>query len=94
MKALCWHGMGDVRVDTVPDPKIARQTMLQQVNPTGITIRTSIGPVTDEVKGAAQLESGMRPSLSDPTEAKAARNLPPRASCRSLSLPLWKREHL
>jgi len=23
MKALCWHGTGDVRIDTVPDPKIA-----------------------------------------------------------------------
>ncbi len=23
MKALCWHATGDVRVDTVPDPKIA-----------------------------------------------------------------------
>src|SRR5438270_937674 len=23
MKALCWHGKEDVRVDTVPDPKIA-----------------------------------------------------------------------
>jgi len=22
MKALCWHGTGDVRVDSVPDPKI------------------------------------------------------------------------
>jgi threonine dehydrogenase-like Zn-dependent dehydrogenase len=22
MKALCWHGTGDVRIDTVPDPKI------------------------------------------------------------------------
>src|ERR1700712_4351229 len=22
MKALCWHGHGDVRIDTVPDPKI------------------------------------------------------------------------
>jgi threonine dehydrogenase-like Zn-dependent dehydrogenase len=22
MKALCWHGKGDVRVDTVPDPRI------------------------------------------------------------------------
>ena len=22
MRALCWHGVGDVRVDTVPDPKI------------------------------------------------------------------------
>jgi len=22
MKALCWHGRGDVRVDTVPDPRI------------------------------------------------------------------------
>ena len=22
MRALCWHGTGDVRVDTVPDPKI------------------------------------------------------------------------
>jgi len=22
MRALCWHRKGDVRVDTVPDPKI------------------------------------------------------------------------
>lgn len=22
MKALCWHGVGDVRVDTVPDPRL------------------------------------------------------------------------
>ena len=22
MKALCWHGTGDVRIDTLPDPKI------------------------------------------------------------------------
>lgn len=26
MKALCWHGTGDVRIDTVPDPKIADPT--------------------------------------------------------------------
>jgi len=26
MKALCWHGKTDVRVDTVPDPKIISQT--------------------------------------------------------------------
>jgi threonine dehydrogenase-like Zn-dependent dehydrogenase len=26
MKALCWHGTGDVRVDTVPDPKIEQPT--------------------------------------------------------------------
>ena len=26
MKALCWHGHGDVRVDTVPDPKIQNPT--------------------------------------------------------------------
>ena len=25
MKALCWHGQGDVRVDTVPDPKILHE---------------------------------------------------------------------
>ena len=25
MKALCWHGKGDVRIDTVPDPKILNQ---------------------------------------------------------------------
>lgn len=22
MKALCWHGKNDVRVETVPDPKL------------------------------------------------------------------------
>ena len=22
MKALCWHGKGDIRCDTVPDPRI------------------------------------------------------------------------
>ncbi|MDB6119597.1 MAG: fdm 4, partial [Verrucomicrobiaceae bacterium] len=26
MRALCWHGHGDVRVDTVPDPKIIEPT--------------------------------------------------------------------
>ncbi len=26
MKALCWHGHGDVRVDNVPDPKIENPT--------------------------------------------------------------------
>src|SRR4051794_34116088 len=26
MKALCWHGTGDVRIDNVPDPKIADPT--------------------------------------------------------------------
>ncbi|HEX6242002.1 MAG TPA: zinc-dependent alcohol dehydrogenase [Polyangiales bacterium] len=26
MKALCWHGNGDVRVDSVPDPKIKEPT--------------------------------------------------------------------
>jgi threonine dehydrogenase-like Zn-dependent dehydrogenase len=26
MKAHCWHGTGDVRVDNVPDPKIADPT--------------------------------------------------------------------
>jgi threonine dehydrogenase-like Zn-dependent dehydrogenase len=26
MKALCWHGRSDVRIDTVPDPKIEDPT--------------------------------------------------------------------
>lgn len=26
MKALCWHGSGDVRIDTVPDSKIEQPT--------------------------------------------------------------------
>ncbi len=26
MRAVCWHGKGDVRVDTVPDPKIQEPT--------------------------------------------------------------------
>ena len=26
MKALCWYGKEDVRVDTVPDPKILEPT--------------------------------------------------------------------
>ena len=26
MRALCWHGKNDVRVDTVPDPKIQEPT--------------------------------------------------------------------
>ncbi len=25
MKALCWHGKKDVRVDTVPEPKIINE---------------------------------------------------------------------
>ena len=26
MRALCWHGKNDVRVDTVPDPEIREPT--------------------------------------------------------------------
>ena len=26
MRANCWHGKNDVRVETVPDPKILNQT--------------------------------------------------------------------
>ena len=26
MKALCWHGKNDVRVDTVPEPEILEPT--------------------------------------------------------------------
>ena len=26
MRALCWHGHGDVRVDTVPDPELKNPT--------------------------------------------------------------------
>src|SRR4051794_34658338 len=33
MKALCWHGTGDVRIDNVPDPKIA--------DPTDVVIRVT-----------------------------------------------------
>jgi threonine dehydrogenase-like Zn-dependent dehydrogenase len=37
MRALCWHGRGDVRVDTVPDPKIQHQTdAIVQITATGI----------------------------------------------------------
>ena len=34
MRALCWHGKGDVRVDTVPDPKSSiRATPLSKSPP-------------------------------------------------------------
>jgi threonine dehydrogenase-like Zn-dependent dehydrogenase len=37
MKALCWHGHGDVRVDTVPDPKIEAPTdVIIKVTASGI----------------------------------------------------------
>lgn len=37
MKAVCWHGTGDVRVDNVPDPKIADPTdMIIRVTSTAI----------------------------------------------------------
>lgn len=37
MKALCWHGHGDVRVDTVPDPKIEAPTdAIIKITATGI----------------------------------------------------------
>lgn len=37
MKALCWHGTGDVRIDTVPDPKIQEPTdILIKVTSSGI----------------------------------------------------------
>ncbi len=37
MKALCWHGTNDVRIDTVPDPKIADPTdMIVRITSTAI----------------------------------------------------------
>jgi threonine dehydrogenase-like Zn-dependent dehydrogenase len=37
MKALCWHGTSDVRVDTVPDPAIADPTdMIVKITATAI----------------------------------------------------------
>lgn len=37
MRALCWHGTGDVRVDTVPDPKIQNpRDIIIKVTSTGI----------------------------------------------------------
>ncbi len=37
MKALCWHGTGDVRVDTVPDAKIEQPTdVVIQITSTAI----------------------------------------------------------
>lgn len=37
MKALCWHGTGDVRVDTVPDPKIEAPTdIIVKITASGI----------------------------------------------------------
>ena len=37
MKALCWHGKGDVRVDTVPDPKIQDPTdVIVKITASGI----------------------------------------------------------
>lgn len=37
MRALCWHGHGDVRVDLVPDPRIeAPSDVILQVTSSGI----------------------------------------------------------
>lgn len=37
MKALCWHGIGDIRCDNVPDPKIADPTdMIVRITTTAI----------------------------------------------------------
>ena len=33
MRALCWHGKGDVRVDTVPDPKFSIREMQSSRSP-------------------------------------------------------------
>lgn len=37
MKALCWHGKGDLRVDTVEDPKILdSKDIIIQITASGI----------------------------------------------------------
>ena len=37
MKAVCWHGKHDVRVDTVPDPEILNQhDVLVKISSTAI----------------------------------------------------------
>lgn len=40
MKALCWHGIGDVRVDTVADPKIENpRDAIVRITASGICVR-------------------------------------------------------
>ena len=37
MKAICWHGHGDMRMDTVPDPKIENPTdVIVKITASGI----------------------------------------------------------
>lgn len=41
MKAVRWHGRRDVRVDTVPDPKIEHPTdAIVRITSTGICVQT------------------------------------------------------
>jgi threonine dehydrogenase-like Zn-dependent dehydrogenase len=53
MKAVAWHGTGDVRVDTVPDPTIERPTdAIVRITSTGICgsdlhLYTVLGPFID-----------------------------------------------
>jgi len=54
MKALAWHGAHDVRVDTVPDPKIEEPTdAVVRVTSSGICgsdlhLYEVLGPYLDE----------------------------------------------
>lgn len=56
MKAFCWHGTGDVRIDTVPDLKIKDP-------------RDAIGKITSSRVKLARLPTLTRPPATRRTAA-------------------------
>ena len=92
MKAVAWHGVHDVRVDTVPDPAIREDTdAIIRVTLTGIcgsdlNLYELLGPFS-----TPGTSSGMNPSrsLAAPRPASSSNQQAPRAvviSARMLRL--------
>jgi len=55
MRALCWHAKGDVRVDTVPDPKIQhpRDAISRSPPAQSVGIRSAICSMATPTRSAA-----------------------------------------
>ena len=61
MKALCWYGTGDVRVETVPDPKIINQRdAIIKITSTAICGSEPMGVVVEVGKDVKKLKKGDR----------------------------------
>ena len=74
MRALCWHGKGDIRVDTVPGPTIEhpRDAIVNCGEPENVaTVEGSLMPGRVAAKPTSGERTGPKPALPDNHRSRA-----------------------